>query len=90
MAEDINILRPTVVLLFGNPKAGTVLMQKDASLASALPLKATIWKGSEGLVWVSYPDLIKVAKDHNYKGDMMQVKKMYLGLTSLMLKATTG
>jgi uncharacterized protein (DUF302 family) len=40
-------LRPTILLLFGNPKAGTPLMEQFPSLAIDLPLKALIWESSE-------------------------------------------
>ena len=46
-------LRPTILLLFGNPTAGTPLMDKYPSLALDLPLKALVWE-SEGKVYVSY------------------------------------
>jgi len=40
-------LRPTILLLFGNPKAGTPLMEQFPSLAIDLPLKALIWESSD-------------------------------------------
>jgi len=40
-------LRPTILLLFGNPKAGTPLMEQFPSLAIDLPLKALIWQSSD-------------------------------------------
>jgi len=46
-------LRPTILILFGNPTAGTPLMEKHPSLALDLPLKALIWE-SDGKVYVSY------------------------------------
>src|ERR1700685_3312745 len=45
-------LRPTVLLLFGNPKAGTPLMEQFPSLAIDLPLRALIWESS-GKVYLS-------------------------------------
>jgi uncharacterized protein (DUF302 family) len=47
-------LSPTILLLFGNPKAGTPLMDQFPSLANDLPLKALIWKSSEKKVYLSY------------------------------------
>jgi uncharacterized protein (DUF302 family) len=47
-------LRPTILLLFGNPKAGTPLMDQFPSLALDLPLRALIWE-SEGKTRVSFP-----------------------------------
>jgi len=47
-------LRPTILLLFGNPKAGTPLMEQFPSLAIDLPLKALIWESSDKKVYLSY------------------------------------
>ena len=46
-------LRPTILLVFGSPKAGTPLMEKFPSLAIDLPLKALVWESS-GKVYLSY------------------------------------
>jgi uncharacterized protein (DUF302 family) len=53
------LLRPTEVVLFGNPKGGTVLMQDQQRAGIDLPLKALAWE-AEGKVWLSYiaPDWI--------------------------------
>jgi uncharacterized protein (DUF302 family) len=53
-------LRPTEVVLFGNPKGGTALMQDQQRAGIDLPLKALVWQDSEGKVWLSYnaPDWI--------------------------------
>ena len=47
-------MRPMVLLIFGDPKAGTPLMNRYPSLAMDLPLKALVWESSEGRVFVSY------------------------------------
>ena len=47
-------MKPMVLLLFGNPKAGTPLMKKYPSLAIDLPLKVLVWEDEAGRVWVSY------------------------------------
>ncbi len=47
-------MKPMVLLVFGNPKSGTPLMQKYPLLAIDLPLKALIWEDEAGRVWVSY------------------------------------
>ena len=55
-AEAVSVgmtLRPTILLLFGNPKAGTPLMEQFPSLAIDLPLKALIWESS-GKVYLSF------------------------------------
>jgi uncharacterized protein (DUF302 family) len=54
-------MRPTQLLIFGSPKAGTPLMVAAPSLAIDLPLKALVWEDGEGKVWVSYnsPDYLQ-------------------------------
>ena len=47
-------MRPTVLLIFGDPKAGTPLMNQHPSIAIDLPLKALVWESAEGKVWLSY------------------------------------
>ena len=47
-------LRPTVLLIFGDARAGTPLMDKYPSLSLDLPLKALAWESAEGKVWLSY------------------------------------
>jgi uncharacterized protein (DUF302 family) len=54
-------MRPTQLLIFGNPKAGTPLMVAAPSTAIDLPLKALAWEDADGKVWLSYnsPDYLK-------------------------------
>ena len=47
-------MRPTVLVIFGDPKAGTPLMNWYPSLAMDLPLKALVWESADGKVWLSY------------------------------------
>jgi uncharacterized protein (DUF302 family) len=47
-------LRPTEVVLFGNPKGGTVLMQDQQIAGIDLPLKALVWEDGDGKVWLTY------------------------------------
>ena len=47
-------MRPMVLLIFSDPKAGTPLMNRYPSLAVDLPLKALVWESPEGRVFVSY------------------------------------
>ena len=61
-------LRPTELILFGNPGVGTPLMQCRQSVAIDLPQKALIWQDEKGQVWLSYNDPGYLAKRHNIKG----------------------
>src|ERR1017187_4886720 len=47
-------MRPTKLLIFGNPKAGTPLMIASPSIAIDLPLKLLVWEDGEDKVWISY------------------------------------
>jgi uncharacterized protein (DUF302 family) len=47
-------MRPMVLVIFGNPTAGTPLMVQHPSLAMDLPLKALVWESVDGKVWLSY------------------------------------
>lgn len=54
-AEKVGMkMRPTRLLIFGSPKAGTPLMLAAPSIALDLPLKILIWEDGQGKVWLSY------------------------------------
>ena len=54
-AEQVGMqMRPTKLLIFGNPKAGTPLMIASPSIAIDLPLKVLVSQDPDGKVWVSY------------------------------------
>ena len=48
------VMRPTQLLIFGNPRAGTPLMLAEPTVAIDLPLKALAWEDTKGRVWLSY------------------------------------
>jgi uncharacterized protein (DUF302 family) len=47
-------LRPTEVLVFGNPKLGTPLMQTNRHIAIDLPMRVLVWEDDAGKVWIGY------------------------------------
>ena len=47
-------MRPTKLLIFGNPKSGTPLMIASPSIAIDLPLKILVWEDADGKVWLSH------------------------------------
>jgi uncharacterized protein (DUF302 family) len=47
-------MRPTELLIFGNPKGGTALMVAKPTAAIDLPMKALAWEGEDGKVWLTY------------------------------------
>jgi uncharacterized protein (DUF302 family) len=57
-------LRPTELIIFGNPKAGTPLMQSKQSIGIDLPLKMLGWQDAAGKVWLAYNDPAWLARRH--------------------------
>jgi uncharacterized protein (DUF302 family) len=57
-------LRPTDLLIFGNAKGGTPLMQSVQTIGLDLPLKALVWQDASGSTWLSYNDPGWLAKRH--------------------------
>jgi uncharacterized protein (DUF302 family) len=57
-------LRPTELLIFGNPKVGTPLMQEQQTVGLDLPLKVLAWQGADGKVWISYNDPLWIGTRH--------------------------
>ena len=61
-------LRPTTLVIFGNPAAGTPLMQENQRAGIDLPLKALIWQDESG-VFLTYNDPAWIAERHNLNRD---------------------
>lgn len=57
-------LRPTLLLIFGSPGAGTPLMQAGQTIGIDLPLKALAWEDGDGQVWLTYNDPRWLARRH--------------------------
>ena len=57
-------LRPTELMIFGNARGGTPLMQSVQTIGIDLPLKALVWQDASGTTWLSYNDPNWVAKRH--------------------------
>ncbi len=58
-------LRPTELLLFGNARGGTPLMQANQRIGIDLPLKALAWEDADGKVWLSYNEPAWLAARHS-------------------------
>ncbi len=64
-AQEVGLsLRPTTVLIFGNAKGGTPLMQANQTAGIDLPLKALVWQDDAGKTWISYNDPVWIAHRH--------------------------
>jgi uncharacterized protein (DUF302 family) len=83
-------LGPTEVLIFGNPKGGTPLMQAVQAMGLDLPLKALVWQDSSGETWLSYNDPVWLAHRYGITGETEAVAgKLSAALAALALAATT-
>jgi uncharacterized protein (DUF302 family) len=72
-AEKVGMkMRPTKLLIFGSPKAGTPLMQAAPSVAIDLPLKILVWEDGQGRVWVSYNSPAYLQERHGIPPELMQ------------------
>lgn len=63
-AEAGMTLRPTLLLMFGSPHAGTPLMQLNQEIGLDLPMKALIWQDADGKAWLSFNDPAWLAERH--------------------------
>lgn len=76
-------LAPTELLIFGNPKLGTPLMQSNQRIAVDLPLKALAWKDKDGQVWLGYHSPSYLKSKHSISGKDAVFKKMTGALNKL-------
>jgi uncharacterized protein (DUF302 family) len=83
-------LRPTELVIFGNPKVGTPLMLCSHSVAIDLPQKALIWEDKAGQVWFSYNDPQYLALRHNIQGCDEVLKKVAGALGNFAKKASAA
>jgi uncharacterized protein (DUF302 family) len=84
-------LRATELLLFGNAKAGTPLMQVDQTLGIDLPLKALVWQDAAGATWLSYNDPHWLASRHGLGSQgQAALDAMSAALSALAKKVTTS
>ena len=76
-------LRPTTVIIFGNPRAGTPLMQAQQPIGLDLPLRMLVWQDGEGKVWTSYNDPAWLAHRHGVDPSLPPIAVMMDGLSAL-------
>jgi uncharacterized protein (DUF302 family) len=81
-------LRPTELVVFGNPKMGTPLMLCSQSTAIDLPQKALIWEDGEGKVWLSYNNPNYLVERHGITGCAEVIKKIETALSNFAKAAT--
>lgn len=81
-------MEPTELVIFGNPKIGTVLMKCAPSVAIDLPLKALIWEDANGQTWLGYNDPAYLAARHKLEGCDKALGKVGKGVAGFAKAAT--
>ena len=83
-------LRPTDLLIFGNAKGGTPLMQSVQSIGIDLPLKMLAWQDADGVTWLSYNDPAWLAQRHGLDDATKATVNALTGaLNAIATEATT-
>ena len=84
-------LRPTELLIFGNAKGGTPLMQSASTIGIDLPLKALVWQDASDKTWLSYNDPSWLAKRHSLGHEIgAAVSGMSAALEAIAITATAS
>jgi uncharacterized protein (DUF302 family) len=65
-------MRPTKLLIFGNPKAGTPIMLAAPASAIDLPLKILVWEDAQGKVWASYNTTGYLQERHDLPPELLK------------------
>jgi uncharacterized protein (DUF302 family) len=90
-AEGVGLpLRPTEVVIFGNARGGTPLMQANQAIGLDLPLKALVFEDAAGRAWLAYNDPRWLAERHGIGAAVAQpVAAIAATLNAVATKATT-
>jgi uncharacterized protein (DUF302 family) len=83
-------LRSTELLVFGNAKGGTPLMQSQQTIGIDLPLKALAWEDAAGKTWLSYNEPTWLAARHDLSEQASEVAKALGGVLAALAKSATG
>jgi uncharacterized protein (DUF302 family) len=76
-------LRPTAVLIFGNPKLGTPLMQANQKVGLDLPMKVLVWQDESNQVWLAYAKPERLKADYGLEGQDATLRQMADALNNL-------
>ena len=83
-------LRPTELLMFGNARGGTPLMQDTQTAGIDLPLKALAWADESGQTWLSYNDPAWIAERHQLGGPSAAAVQTLRGAIEKLARAAAG
>ena len=84
-------LRPTELMIFGNARVGTPLMQAAQTMGIDLPLKVLVWKDEAGVIWLSYTDPACLVERHGLDSESAPaVRQMTVALADIAHKAAVA
>jgi uncharacterized protein (DUF302 family) len=83
-------LAPTELIIFGNARAGTPLMQSVQTVGIDLPLKVLVWEDAGGKTWLSYNEPSWIARRHGVRNAEQVVSKMGAALSAMLRKAANS
>lgn len=88
-AQRVHVtLRPAQLLIFGNPKLGSPLLQSNPMVGLDLPMKALAWEDADGKVWLAYTAAATIAKRYRIENRAAVVDKMTGALKNFAAAAT--
>lgn len=82
-------LPPTQVVVFGNPAAGTKLMQEQPGVSADLPIRVAVWQDQNGSTWVSYDNFDRLAARHGIR-NTKAIAAMKAGVEELVRKSASA
>jgi len=89
-AKGVGIpLRPTELLMFGNPKLGSHMFTANQTAGIDLPLKALAWEDEKGQVWLTYNDPAYIVKRHHIK-NRAEIQAKMTGALNKLTNVATG
>ena len=83
-------LAPTELIIFGNARAGTPLMQSVQTVGIDLPLKVLVWEDAGGKTWLSYNEPSWIARRHGVRNAEQVLSKMGAALSAIVTKAANS
>jgi uncharacterized protein (DUF302 family) len=87
-AEAGLTLAPTELIIFGNARGGTPLMQSVQTVGIDLPLKALVWEDASRTTWLSYNEPSWIVQRHRIQNAEPVVNKMMAALRAMSRKVT--
>jgi uncharacterized protein (DUF302 family) len=91
LAKEVGqTLLPTELIIFGNPRGGTPLMQAGQTIGIDLPLKVLVWQDHPDKTWLSYNEPTWLVKRHQLENMDQIASRLELALAAMALKVTNN